>query len=141
MSFIASISWDESLSLHIAELDQQHQRLVHMLDGLSDAMIQGRSQEVLRDTLAGLVKYTHVHFATEEEYFARVQYPAAAGHKAQHRAFIDRVTAFTTRFDRGEVGMSIDVLEFLASWLINHIKESDGAFGRFHAKAMAESTL
>jgi hemerythrin len=138
---MASISWDESLSVHIPQIDEQHQHLVEMLDQLSDAMIQSRSQETLQEVLVGLVEYTHVHFATEEEYFARVRYPATPGHKAQHRIFIEHVTTFRSRMDQGMVGVSIDLLEFLADWLIKHIRDSDGAFGRFYAETMAASPI
>jgi hemerythrin len=89
-----SISWDDRLNLGIPEIDQQHQRLVQMIDDLSEAMIQGRSQEVLQSILAGLVDYTHIHFATEERYFAQVQYPETPRHQAQHQTFIDRITEF-----------------------------------------------
>jgi hemerythrin len=136
---MASISWDDSLCIRIPEIDRQHERLVAMLDQLSDAMIQGRSQEDLREILDGLVEYAHVHFAEEEQFFARVRYPATAGHVAQHRTFIDRVTEFRSRADRGAMGVSIELLAFLETWLIRHIRDSDGAFGVFYAEATASS--
>jgi hemerythrin len=134
---MASVSWDDNLCVHIPEIDQQHQRLVGMLDDLSDAMVEGRSQEELRRILDGLVDYARVHFADEERYFVRFRYPAASGHIAQHRAFIDRVTEFRSRVDPHEMGVSIDLLAFLETWLIRHIRDSDGAFGLFHREATA----
>jgi hemerythrin len=134
---MASISWDDSLLIRIPEIDHQHEQLVAMLDHLSDAMIQGRSHQELRDVLNALVDYARVHFAEEEQFFARVRYPATAGHIAQHRSFIGRVTEFRSRSDQGAVGVSTELLGFLETWLIRHIRDSDGAFGVFYAEATA----
>ena len=132
-----SISWDDRLALGIPEIDEQHQRLVQMIDDLSEAMIQGRSQEVLDSLLAGLYDYARIHFATEERYLAEVCCPQVSQHRAEHQEFISRVTRLTARFQQGAVGVSIDVLDFLGTWLVRHIQQTDGDFGRFYAAARA----
>ena len=133
-----SASWDDRLKLHVPEIDEQHQRLVQMLDDLHGAMIQGRSREILQDIISGLIEYTHVHFATEERYFALDGYPNASRHKGQHQEFVRRVTEFQARLDQGQTRLCIDILAFLRTWLVAHIEGSDGAYGRFHASLAPE---
>jgi hemerythrin-like metal-binding protein len=133
-----STSWDDRLKLHIPDIDQQHQKLVQMIDDLHEAMVRGRSREVLLDTLSGLVEYTRVHFDTEERHFAMDQYPGTSRHNRQHREFVTRVTDFQARLDQRQPDMSIEVLAFLRTWLVAHIEGSDGAYGRFHATLAPE---
>ena len=61
------IQWDGSLSVNIAEIDSQHQRLVKMINELNDAMRVGKSRDVLGKIVTGLIAYVRVHFSTRSE--------------------------------------------------------------------------
>ncbi|MDP2299758.1 MAG: bacteriohemerythrin, partial [Actinomycetota bacterium] len=79
----------------------------------------------------GLIDYTRTHFATEEAYFDRYGYPEADAHKAQHQDFVGRVEDFKRGFDEGRLFLSLDVMDFLGQWLIEHIQGSDKEYGPF----------
>ena len=119
------IQWDSSLSVNVAEIDLQHQRLVKMINELNDAMRVGKSKEMLGKIVNGLIGYVGVHFATEEKYFATFAFPEADQHIQEHRAFSAKVDDFATRFKSGQLGLSIDVMNFLSDWLGKHIKGTD----------------
>ncbi|MGC8720293.1 MAG: hemerythrin domain-containing protein, partial [Thermodesulforhabdaceae bacterium] len=59
------IRWDESLSVGIAEIDDQHKRLVNMINELYDAMLQKKGKAVLSQIIKEMAEYAAVHFATE----------------------------------------------------------------------------
>ncbi len=122
------IQWDSSLSVNVAEIDLQHQRLVKMINELNDAMRVGKSREILGKIVGGLIGYVGVHFATEEKYFAQFAFPEAGQHVQEHRAFSAKVDDFATRFKSGELGISIDVMNFLSDWLGKHIKGTDKSY-------------
>ncbi len=52
---MALIQWDGSFSVKVAEIDQQHQKLVSMINDLNDAMKQGKGKDVLGKIVNELV--------------------------------------------------------------------------------------
>jgi len=128
---MALIQWTAALSVNIAEIDNQHQHLVAMINELNDAMLQGRGKDVIGKIVSGLASYTATHFATEEKYFDRYGFPETASHKQEHRDFTARVSEFKKGFDEGRLGLSVSVMNFLGDWLRNHIKGSDKNYGPF----------
>ena len=128
---MALVSWDSSLSVNVEEIDGQHQKLVGMLNDLHVAMLAGEGGEVLSKILEGLLDYTVYHFGTEEKYFDLYGYPETPLHKQQHREFVEKVIDFKQRYDEGEAALSVEVLDFLAGWVKQHIKGSDKKYGPF----------
>ncbi|MEZ4598177.1 MAG: bacteriohemerythrin [Syntrophotaleaceae bacterium] len=119
------IEWSSDLSVNIAEIDAQHQKLIAMLNELNQAMRRGSGRDILGKIISGLMSYTATHFATEEKYFQRYGYPATAAHVQEHRNFSRRVEEFKQGFEEGRLGLSVSVMNFLGSWLRDHIRGSD----------------
>lgn len=129
-----AIKWTSDLSVGVAEIDQQHKKLFGMVDELNTAMAQGKSKEVLRDTINGLIRYTSTHFKQEETYFAKFGYPDTAAHKNEHINFVQKVKEFRDGYVSGQMGLSISIMTFLTDWLKNHIKVSDKKYEAFFNK-------
>ncbi len=125
------IQWNDSLGVNIAEIDGQHQRLVQMINDLDDAMRRGKGNDTLGKILNGLIDYTATHFRTEEKYFDRFGYPEADSHKREHSEFVKKVSEFKEGFENGELGLSIQVMNFLCDWLQNHITGADRKYAPF----------
>ncbi len=128
---MACLQWSDDLRVGVADVDEQHRRLFALMNDLHSAMLRGQGKAVLGSTIDGLFDYTKTHFATEEAYFEAFGYPASATHKAQHLAFVQQVAEFKQGFDEDRLMMSIDVMDFLSDWLVNHIQGSDKAFGPY----------
>jgi hemerythrin len=125
------IQWSDSLKVKVAEIDQQHQKLVGMINDLNEAMRQGKGKVVLGKILSGMVTYAASHFRTEEKYFDQFGYPEADSHKKEHGAFTKKVLEFKDGFEKGKLGLSMEVMDFLSDWLQNHIKGVDMKYGPF----------
>jgi hemerythrin len=125
------IEWNESLSVDIASIDKQHQKLVSMINELHQAMKNGKGKEIIGNIIEGLVSYAVIHFKTEEDYFDEHGYPEAAAHKEEHAGFVKKVSEFKELFTQGKLGLSVDVIYFLSDWLRDHIKGSDKRYGPF----------
>lgn len=125
------MEWTPNFSVGVTEIDEQHKKLVEMLNLLYDAMTQGKSKEVLSDILVGLIGYTGTHFGTEEKYFDQFNYPEKETHKSEHKKFVEKVTAFKSDFDSGNASVSIEIMNFLKDWLVNHIQGTDKRYSAF----------
>lgn len=123
-----AIRWDESWDTGISVIDQQHRKLLNLINDLTEAMRQGKSRDVMDDVLTVLVEYTKTHFNTEERLMAQVQYIEIVEHKAQHADFIKKIEGFLQKAKAGSSVLSIELMSFLSSWIINHIKGTDARY-------------
>ncbi|CAK0780008.1 hypothetical protein CCP3SC15_60030 [Gammaproteobacteria bacterium] len=91
---MAVIQWSNALALNIVEIDEQHQKLILIINKLNDAMVAGKSKAVLGEVIDDLVNYTKTHFAVEEKYFIRFHYPGTTVHKLEHTEFVRKLADF-----------------------------------------------
>lgn len=125
------IKWDDSLSVKVAEIDQQHQKLVSIINELNAAMKQGQGKDVLGKIVNGLIDYTAIHFKKEEKYFDQFGYPETDSHKKEHAAFVQKVSEFKDGFEKGKLTVTIEVMNFLSDWLRKHIRGTDKQYSQF----------
>lgn len=130
--------WHNEFSVQIGSVDAQHKTLFAIANELYTAMMAGHSKLVMARILDRLVQYTKVHFAHEERLLRQHHYPEFAAHKAEHDALTAKVLKFQADFQEGQVAMSVQLLQFLRTWLETHIKGSDQKYSPFlRAKAVA----
>ncbi len=125
------MSWKEAYSVGIAEIDQQHKRLIDLINSLHDAMSKGQAKAVLGKILGDLASYCANHFATEEKLFDTHGYPEGPDHKEKHRKMTSKVLALQQQFEQGKATITLDVMEFLQQWLDKHILGTDKKYGPF----------
>ncbi|MBN2716180.1 MAG: bacteriohemerythrin [Deltaproteobacteria bacterium] len=120
-----AIKWDESWNTNIAVIDQQHRKLLNLVNDLSDAMRVGKSKDVMADVLTVLVNYTKTHFSAEERLMTQAKYDDLAGHKKEHDGFVEKINSYAEKVKAGSSAVSIEMMSFLSSWIIQHIKGTD----------------
>jgi hemerythrin len=126
------IEWSAELSVGIESIDEQHKKLVNMINALNDAMVVGESNELLGKIFTGLAAYTQKHFAYEENMFAEYNYPDSTEHKRQHNELIAQVVELKAKFMENPQGtISADLMRFLKLWLTNHIMRTDKEYTEF----------
>jgi len=125
------LAWDDSLSVNIDEIDEQHKVLVDMINGLHEAMRTGKGVKVLERLVDGLKNYAVEHFGMEERYMEKFKYPGYLNHKKEHERFVGKVLEFETAFKQGKASLTMDVMHFLKDWLVGHIKGVDKKYGPF----------
>ena len=128
---MAIMSWDDKYSVNVREIDEQHKKIVQMVNELHDAMSVGKGKEALAKVLQSLIDYAGSHFATEEKYMTRFKFPGYPEHKGEHDAFVKRVLEFQDGFNSGKLAMSMEVMQFLKDWLLSHIQGTDKKYGPF----------
>jgi len=126
------IEWSNELSVGIDSIDEQHKKLVNMINALNDAKLTGSSNELLGKIFSGLAAYTQKHFAYEENMFAEYGYSDSEEHKRQHSELIAQVVELKERFMENPQGtINADLMQFLKRWLTNHIMRTDKDYAEF----------
>jgi len=128
---MALFQWNNSFSVKNVEIDNQHKKLVTLINQLHEAMGQGKSREVLGAIFNDLVTYTKSHFKFEENCMLDKKYLDYTAHRLEHQKLTNQVLKLKQEFDSGKVVISIDLLNFLKDWLKNHILESDKKYVPF----------
>jgi hemerythrin len=129
---LEKIVWSDVYSVGVADLDQQHRKLIDMINQLGDLPREknAESSMVLHEILSGLFDYTQIHFRDEEEHLRRMGYPQLDAHEREHAAFVAKVATFNV----AALGGILDkegVRRYLQEWLLTHILKSDMHYRRF----------
>jgi hemerythrin-like metal-binding protein len=130
------ISWRDEYSIGIPHIDDQHKKLLGLLNQLnsfdpspgSHASQSGKLVEMLDN----LSEYAAQHFG-QEEALMRSHLPAAAStaaHMVAHRTYWSIIVALKNRFLKGDEKVNSELVEYLNRWWINHILETDQQMGR-----------
>ena len=114
------IEWNDTLSVNIEAIDRQHQHLIQLINDLHQAMKQGKAKEILGLIIEDLSEYAQEHFMTEEKLFIKHGYPQKQTHINEHNRFIDQVVDFKSSFGAGRMTLSVDIMNFLHQWLLEH---------------------
>lgn len=124
------MNWNDKLSVGVAVIDNDHKKLVGMVNELYDGVQSGHGKESVGKILDGLVAYTKVHFDREEQFFSQTGYPVAPAHKQEHADLTKQVLAVQQQYKSGATNtLSLEVLNFLKNWLVTHIQGSDKRYG------------
>ena len=125
------LEWKDEFSVGVTEFDGQHKVLIDLINKLHDAMRAGVGRQALSDILSELVDYTKTHFENEEKLFLQYSYPESPAHRREHDALTKQVLEFQKEYQAGRTSISIDVMDFLKDWLLNHIAISDKKYTQF----------
>jgi hemerythrin-like metal-binding protein len=122
--------WDDSFSVGVVAMDDQHKKLFRMVNDLYKAMKAKRAKEAMNGIVDELISYTAMHFKEEEQVMAKAGYPDLAKHKEIHKALVGKVLDVQKKLKSGQATVGIDLLNFLKDWLVNHIKGTDKKYGQ-----------
>ena len=128
---MASIIWNDSYSVGIRSLDEQHKKLIAMANQLHEAMGAGKGKEVVEPVLTEMLDYTRQHFTAEEKLLEKYNYPGLGEQKREHEAFFKKVTEMQAELKQRNLTLSIEVSQYLRSWITNHIMGIDKKYTSF----------
>ena len=117
--------WKDTYNVNVGIVDSQHRVLVDLINELHHAMMSRSGKEQMGKILANLVSYTESHFKAEEGILLANQYPDLANHKIEHERFVKTIKEYQTKFQKNELGLTIEVMDFLKKWLVEHIMGVD----------------
>ncbi|MBF0135867.1 MAG: bacteriohemerythrin [Magnetococcus sp. DMHC-1] len=129
---VSVITWKPNLSVGIADVDEDHKKLIKMINRLFGAALSPQPGQILGDVLEELTRYVVFHFNREEEYMRRFDYPGFVEHKKEHERLIDTATRFKRNLDSGlAMNLKDEIEKSLRDWLVVHIQGQDRHLGHF----------
>lgn len=119
------IHWKNSFEIDQGIIDEQHQKLIRLINDLYTAFYEGQANKVIEAIIVELEAYTRYHFETEEALFSGIGFDQEAKHLQQHRFFEEKIKHFKEDFINEDLRLSYEIMNFLRDWLQNHILDSD----------------
>ena len=130
-----AFAWDNKFNTGVAVVDEQHHRLVDLINQLGAISAKQSTLDELGGILTELANYTVYHFNTEEDLMKQFKIDAAhqLAHIKAHRHFTEQVgVAAKILMGGGDVNNQIVVplLKYLTNWLVQHILGADTRMGK-----------
>ena len=132
---MAYFSWIDEMSVGNRFIDADHRKMIDIINRLHDAMRARQGSQVLEKVLFDLIVYTKGHFQREEDQMKAIGFAGLDAHRQEHELLLGQVVARRQEYLDGKPNMSIEVAEFLRTWLMEHIMASDMALGAAISKA------
>ncbi len=120
--------WSDHFNTDIAKIDEQHRRLVQLLNQLACNAAFHSDIQTLNSAFDKLTDYAVYHFQTEETIWHEYLQDDALAmkHKVEHNNFTSTISSLKNEQYPHSLYSRIDkVLLFLVNWLVYHILESD----------------
>jgi len=127
----STFHWTEAYSVHIAVLDEQHQKLFDAVNELDQALRRGEGNSAIDPILKKLVEYSVVHFTAEEALMKEHDFPGLPTHKTQHQLFRQKLAVYVEDHKTGKAGVPVSLLFFLQDWLKKHVLKTDKQYSAY----------
>lgn len=129
------IKWRDSYNIGVKQFDQEHHRIVELINLMFEAVRDKSGKEVVEKVCQDVLSYTEYHFANEEQALREINYPDLEEQVTEHsrlRTEAKRLQGIIKdRFPEG----SVELYHFLRDWLIQHILERDKKYGPYFQHA------
>lgn len=114
------IIWKDSYSVGVALMDEQHKKLVTMINSM-----HGRHEPgVIFDVVMQMFNYAAEHFQQEEDLLRKRSFTGLANQIREHKMFLRKATEFAGK-DLSDIVTRTQMVTFLSEWLVHHILHED----------------
>ncbi len=135
---MALVAWNDGYSVKVRQFDEQHKKLMEIVNKLHDAMRDNKGSKIQADVLTTLAAYAQAHFSDEERLMRHHYFPGFVPHKKAHDQMAAQVRKFQRQAETDGIAITQGVMIFLRDWLVQHIREEDAKYASFmNAKGVA----
>ena len=125
------MNWDETMSVGVKKLDDQHKILIGLINDAYEA-IQKHDEHHMTKLIEQMRAYANEHFATEEGLMRKHGYPGIENHIFKHAKFNSEVDEFKKKqFEKTNLSQ---IFVFLSRWLTTHIMDEDRQYVSYMPK-------
>lgn len=126
----------------IKEIDDEHRRLFDIIREtnalIHNDLLHDKYDEIIH-LLSELREYTKIHFEDEEAYMKKIGFPQLDEQIRAHATFVDKLITIDLdtldEIDDHQQEYLLELIDFLAGWLVNHILKMDTKIGVFEREA------
>jgi hemerythrin len=122
------VEWKPFYTVGDATLDDEHKRLLGMIDELHQVVRGTDDQLRFNGVLEELADYTVVHFEHEELAMRQCGYPNFDAHKTMHDEMRRRAQEFRANVNSVDAE---ELLRFLKDWWVRHIQNQDKGYAPY----------
>ncbi|NFG63538.1 bacteriohemerythrin [Clostridium botulinum] len=125
---------EEEFKTGIEFIDEQHKKLFEIADKAYNLLTNNFTLDKY-DSVVNIIEelkdYTTFHFKSEEEYMDSINYKRRFSQKIAHEKFIEELNNVDLKIvDENQDEGIKKILEFLNTWLTEHILYSDKLIGK-----------
>jgi hemerythrin len=125
-------NFEAEFKLGIEMIDQEHMKLVNMLNTVHRLVVDGKKAEAIEYFSLTLANYVVEHFRHEEAFMASFGYPGLADHIQIHENFKKSFMQSLPRLASYDEAAFRAALSDAFTWIINHIGRTDRKYVQFY---------
>jgi hemerythrin-like metal-binding protein len=126
---MASLMWNNSCTVGVQAMDDQHGILLDALNELRSALLHGAENRTVRTMLNRVTELMRLHVESEERLLALYEFPGLAAHRAEHQRLLGRLAQFDVRFEQRQAGSVYELVEYLRKWFTSHTGVAGQKYG------------
>lgn len=137
---MAQIIWNDSYSVHNADMDAQHKEWIAIHNRLDQILLHGSGSDVsvaAAEALQAMQDYAGYHFRQEEKYLKEINYPGLVAHRRLHTDFDDQLYNYGRQLRNGQLILNSELMAILKNWLLNHIMQEDQKYCAFASQSQS----
>jgi len=125
-------NFEAEFKLGIEAIDQEHLKLVNMLNAVHRLVSDGKKTEAIEYFSLTLANYVGSHFAHEEAFMASFGYPQLEEHAQIHKNFKKSFMQSLPKLASYDETAFRAALTDAFTWIINHIGRTDRKYAKFY---------
>ncbi|MFQ5432347.1 MAG: bacteriohemerythrin [Nitrospinota bacterium] len=122
---------DESCSTGVDKFDNQHKKLLELLNKLLGTIKEHDETSGMGALLKDLLSFAFSHFNDEEDVLRRFGYEDLEEHIKEHDKIKLMVGRLHHNYLAGNLPEAIEILEVITRWFEDHLKKTDMQYGPF----------
>jgi len=121
------LQWNDNLSVHIPDIDNQHKYMFELFNYFEESMYQ-KDNDMIESNFNDLIDYINFHFQREEEVMLACDYQGLNKHHQVHNMFKKQILDQFDDFKKGQLNNQ-ELLSLYRHWLVDHVSGMDQAIG------------
>ena len=121
------IEWKDEFSTGIAEVDDDHQDLVNLINLYYEDLSASPSATAVVDFLGAIYARISAHFTLEETVMLEIRYDHYEDHRAEHDRLLAEIRGMMADWTRGPGDLET-LSRCLNEWFTEHFRNSDARF-------------
>jgi len=117
------IEWGDNLVLGVPIIDNQHKRLIELMNELDYACLH--DADAVKDALSEFIECTIHHFKTEEDLIEKHNYNSSPAHYHEHSKFLELIPVLEKLVRDKDISSIIEHLNIIRPLLYYHIRSGD----------------
>lgn len=125
------ITWSEKYSVGVSELDNQHKKIIEVINELHTNRDLTSQSDNLHNILGRIIIYAQNHLDYEEKLLRENGYPDFEDHLEKHREYKLKVSDFAVDILEYKEDLPTELLDYLNQWWVDHILKEDMKYKSF----------